>query len=81
MDYLHKDSNQETYYYRGEPQNIIERFVGGPANYYTQEGALAHELLGHGLDYTRGDYRNNQADAINRANSVRDLLGIPSRYR
>ena len=47
--------------------------------YFSQEGSLAQELLGHGLDYIRGNKKNNQSQAIRRANYVRKVLGIPLR--
>ena len=51
--------------------------------FYRPEGALAHELLGHGLDYVRtipkGYTVDDNTSAIRRANIVRALLSIPQR--
>ena len=64
---------------------------GSSWHYFTGEGVLSHELLGHGLDWESGDMSGSirglskeekaywEKRAIDKANKVRDLLGIPLR--
>jgi RHS repeat-associated protein len=79
LDYEYKSPNQKVFSYWGE---------GGilGSSYYNQpEAALAHELVGHGLDAIRtlpkGYIVNNQTNAVKRANKVRDLYGWSKRTR
>jgi hypothetical protein len=81
IDYAFLNDNQKGHKYKGLAENWIQRLQGGGEKHpFTRNGILAHEVLGHGLDYAKGDKRDNQNDAIGRANIVRLILGLPLRF-
>ena len=79
--------NPEDFSYRGEGgDDWVEKYLLGKSYDFTGEGVLAHELLGHGLDwvqkgnkYLLNNRDESQKNSIKRANMVRTLIGIPKR--
>jgi hypothetical protein len=91
IDPILKDPNQRAFFYSGEP--LLKYFyLTGETYYFTPTAVLAHELLGHGLEWVRGgpgrpyslpysERQKQERISIEKANKVERLLGIPLRYR